>query len=82
MIFDTVKKINQGLRTRDIDFETVDKLRKSVEKMLIILGITVENPVVTEEDRKLFAAWNDAKAARDFAAADEARRQLMDRGLL
>ena len=82
VIFDTVKKINQGLRTRDIDFETVDKLRKSVEKMLIILGITVENPVVTEEDRKLFAAWNEAKAARDFAAADEARRQLMDRGLL
>jgi cysteinyl-tRNA synthetase len=82
VIFDTVKKINQGLRTRDIDFETVDKLCNAVEKMLIILGITVENPAVTDEDRALFARWNEAKQAKDFAAADAARKELTEKGLL
>lgn len=82
VIFDTVKKINQGMRVREIDWKNIYALRNSVEKMLNILGITVEKPAVTEEDRKLFTAWNEAKAAKDFARADECRKALMDKGLL
>ena len=82
VIFETMKKINQGLRVREIDFDSVYKERNAVEKMLNILGIEVEKPVVTDDDRKLFATWNEAKKAKDFAKADEARKELMDRGLL
>ncbi len=82
VIFDTVKKLNQGMRTRQIDWDAVGKYRNSVEKMLSILGITVEKPVVTEEDKALFAKWNEAKAAKDFDAADGYRKQLSEKGLL
>ena len=82
VIFDTVKKINQLLRTKDVSWEEVGRYRNSVAKMLDVLGIVVEKPVVTEDDKALFAAWNKAKAEKNWDAADAARKQLMEKGLL
>ena len=82
VIFDTVKKLNGALRQREIDYVTVDRYRNAVEKMLNVLGITVEKPQITEEDREMYAKWNEAKKAKDFAAADEYRAKLTERGIL
>lgn len=82
VIFDTVKKLNQATHSREVDWETVGRLVNSVEKMLGVLGIIVERPVVTEEDREVFAKWNEAKAAKDFDQADVYRRALTEKGLL
>ena len=82
VVFDTVKKLNQALRQREINFEAAGSYRNAVEKMLKILGITVEKPVITEEDKELFAKWNEAKKAKDFATADIYRAQLSEKGLL
>ena len=82
VIFDTVKKINQALRQRQIDFANVEKYRNAVEKMLDIIGIVVEKPVVTDEDKETFAKWNAAKVAKDFEAADAYRKVLSEKGLL
>ena len=82
VIFETVKKLNQTLRQREINFEAAGTYRKAVEKMLYILGIVVEKPVITDEDRELFAKWNEAKKAKDFASADVYRAQLSEKGLL
>lgn len=82
VIFDTVKKLNQTLRQREIDFAAAGSFRNAVEKMLSILGIVVEKPVITEEDKELFAKWNEAKKAKDFATADIYRGQLSAKGLL
>jgi len=51
-------------------------------KMLDVLGITVETIAVTEEDREIYQKWNEAKKAKDFAAADEYRAKLSEKGLL
>ena len=82
VIFETVKKLNQTLRQREINFEAAGTYRNAVEKMLNILGIVVEKPVITDEDRELFAKWNEAKKAKDFASADVYRAQLSEKGLL
>ncbi len=82
VIFETVKKLNQTLRQREINFEAAGTYRNAVEKMLNILGIVVEKPVITDEDRELFAKWNEAKKAKDFASADIYRAQLSEKGLL
>ncbi len=82
VIFDTVKKLNQSLRQREIDFTVTGSYRNAVEKMLGILGITVEKPVLTDEDKELFARWNAAKKEKDFASADVYRAQLSEKGLL
>lgn len=82
VIFETVKKLNQTLRQREINFEAAGTYRNAVEKMLNILGIVVEKPVITDEDRELFAKWNEAKKTKDFASADVYRAQLSEKGLL
>ncbi len=82
VIYDTVKKLNQSLRQREISWETVSPYRNAVEKMLEVLGITVEKITVDEEGRELFAKWNEAKAQKDFASADVYRAKLMEKGLL
>ena len=82
VIFETVKKLNTSLRQREIDWNTAGAYCGAVVKMLGVLGITVPVITVTDEDRELFAKWNEAKAAKDFAAADECRAKLMEKGLI
>ena len=82
VIFETVKKLNTALRQREIDWNTAGAYCGAVVKMLGVLGITVPVITVTDEDRELFAKWNEAKAAKDFAAADECRAKLMEKGLI
>lgn len=82
VIFDTVKKLNAALRQREIDFAAAGRYRNAVAKMLDILGIEVEKVEVSVGNRELFEKWNEAKARKDFDAADGYRRQLIDQGLL
>ena len=82
VIFDTMKKINQGLRTKEPDWGVLGKLRNSVVKMLDILGIIVEKVVLSEEDKTVFQQWNLAKSQKDWDAADKYRNQLSEKGLL
>lgn len=82
VIFETVKKLNQALRQREIDFKEVGKYRNAVEKMLNILGIVVEKPNITEEEKEVFKKWNEAKAEKNFEKADEYRAILTEKGLL
>ena len=82
VIFETIKKLNTALRQKEPDFAAIGKYRNAVEKMLDILGIVVEKPVVTDEDRETYAKWNEAKAAKDFAKADEYRKALQEKNLL
>lgn len=82
VIFETVKKINQGLRTKEPDYQTIVSLRNSVVKMLEVLGIVVDKVDLSEEDKELFNKWNEAKANKDFTSADEYRNALTMKGLL
>ncbi|MCR4952179.1 MAG: cysteine--tRNA ligase [Solobacterium sp.] len=82
VIYDTVKKLNQTLRQREIDFAAAGLYRNAVGKMLKVLGIEVEKIVIDEEGKELFAKWNEAKAQKDFASADVYRAKLMEKGLL
>lgn len=82
VIFETVKKLNQTLRQREIDFAQVALYRNAVEKMLDVLGIIVDKPVIEETEKELFAKWNQAKADKDFDSADKYRNELAEKGLL
>ena len=82
VIFETVKKLNQTLRQREIDFAQVALYSNAVEKMLDVLGIIVDKPVIGETEKELFAKWNQAKADKDFDSADKYRNELAEKGLL
>ena len=82
VIFDTVKLLNQSLRTREIDWEEVAKNYNAIQKMLEILGIFIDKTVLDEEDKKIYQDWNKAKAEKDFETADKYRNILMEKGIL
>lgn len=82
VIFETVKKLNQSLRVREIDYASVNRIRNAVTAMLDVLGINVERTVLSEEDRDLFRGWNEAKKAKDWGKADTYRNALSGKGLL
>ena len=91
VIFETVKKLNQSLRVREIDYASVNRIRNAVTAMLDVLGINDEMPgydynlertVLSEEDRELFRGWNEAKKAKDWGKADTYRNALSGKGLL
>ena len=89
VIFETVKKLNQAMRVREIDFDALNRIRNSIVAMLDILGITVDRIELTEEDRQLFEedrelfrGWNEAKKAKDWGKADTYRNALSQKGLL
>lgn len=82
VIFDTVKLLNQALRVKDIDWQAVAKEYNAIKKMLYILGIYIDKVTLDEETKTIYAKWNEAKAAKDFASADEYRQQLIAKGIL
>ena len=82
VIFETVKKLNQAMRVREIDFSALNRIRNSIVAMLDILGITVDRIELTEEDRQLFDGWNAAKKEKDWDKADTYRNALSQKGLL
>lgn len=82
VIFEAVKKLNQTLRQREIDFAQLTLYSNAVEKMLNVLGIVVDKPVIGETEKELFAKWNQAKADKDFDSADKYRNELAEKGLL
>ena len=82
VIFEEVKKLNTLCRTREVNFEALSEAVGSLRSMLEILGVMIPVLTLSEEDRKLYQAWMDAKAVKDFAKADEVRAQLIERGIL
>ena len=82
VIFDTVKLLNQNLRTKDIDYAEVSRNYNAINKMLSILGIFIDKVVLDEEDKNTYNLWMQAKANKDFETADKYRAILLDKGIL
>ncbi len=82
VIFDTVKLLNQNLRTKDIDYVEVARNYNAINKMLSILGIFIDKVVLDEEDKKTYSLWMEAKSNKDFETADKYRAILLDKGIL
>ncbi len=81
-VFEMTKLINQGLRTKEIDYDSLSANVNALKKMLDVLGIRYPTVSVSDEDRKLYGMWLEAKNAKDFELADSYRDQLTQKGIL
>ncbi len=81
-LFETVKQLNQSLRSRTPDAALVASLYQAVREMLDVLGIDIPAVALTQEDKDDYAAYNQAKAQKDFAKSDEIRTKLAAQGKL
>jgi cysteinyl-tRNA synthetase len=81
-LFDANKQLNSVIRQREIDMELLGRYAYTMQKMLKVLGIVIEEVKLDNKDIELFDKWNEAKKAKDFDQADIYRGKLQERGLL
>ena len=82
VVFETVKKLNQALRVREIDTALLGRLAHTLDEELQVLGIELDIPQMSAEDKETWKAWKAAVKARDFETADKNRAILIEKGLV
>ena len=81
-VYRLIKEGNTLLRTRDIDHDRLLKVYQTLKTMFDILGLEMQCPILTEEDRKLYQDYLDAKTEKNFEKSDLIRQELMNKGIL
>lgn len=81
-VFRILKEGNTVLRTKEINYDHLQALFFTLKDMFSILGLEMTVPVLSSEDKALYAAYMDAKEKKDFAKSDEMRAELMKRNMI
>lgn len=81
-LLEGIKKLNQSLRQREVDYQLVSEYVVTIEKINDILGLVFNRIILDEEDRVVFAHWQQAKAEKNYERADLYRKQLSEKGYL
>lgn len=82
VIFEIVKNINQLVRVKEINFEALGKEVNTLVRCMNVLGIVLPDMTLSDDDKKVYQEWMDAKSVKDFEKADELRAQLSQKGIL
>ena len=81
-IYNVMKLANQELRLREIDYEKLNNLFKTLCDMFWVLGIDIPFVKLTDEDKNLYQNYINSKENKDFAKSDELRQILIERGIM
>lgn len=82
VIFEIVKNINQLVRVKEINFEALGKEVNTLVRCMNVLGIVLPDMTMSDDDKKMYQEWMEAKSIKDFKKADELRTQLSQKGIL
>lgn len=82
VVFDTIKIMNNLLRQKEVDLLKISKYFNSVNKMLYILGIKLNLPKLTNEEKNIYDNWEEAKREKRFDDADKFREILLEKGII
>lgn len=82
IIFDVIKALNQDQRQKNSNETVLLKHYGALRMMLNTLGIELQPITLTQEQKALFAQWNESKAMKDFDKADVFRQALIEQQLL
>lgn len=82
VIFEIVKNINQLVRVKEINYEALGKEVNTLVRCMNVLGIVLPDMTLSDDDKKMYQEWMDAKSVKDFEKADELRAQLSQKGIL
>lgn len=82
VIFEIVKNINQLVRVKEINFEALGKEVNTLVRCMNVLGIVLPDMTLSDDDKKMYQEWMDAKSVKDFEKADKLRAELSQKGIL
>lgn len=81
-LFAIIKKANAALRQKEGDYSLLQKLFSDLSAMFDVLGLKIEFPVLSDDDKKMHAEYLSQKAAKNFAESDRLRQILMGKHIL
>ena len=81
-VYRIIKESNIALRSNPLDLDLLQEKFFTLKKMLDVLGLKFEVHILKQEDKDLLNAYNEARKNKDFAKADEYRKELIDKKLL
>lgn len=74
-----LKELNASLPKGDK--EMILRAYRSLRGGMDVLGLVIHDPVLQEEDKGLFLAYDEARERKDYAESDRLRTLLMAKGL-
>lgn len=81
-VYSVIRLANQALRQKEVDLKQIEQLFATLRDELYILGLNIEYPLLTIEDKELLNQYNNAKANKDFALSDNLRAKLIEKNIL
>lgn len=82
VIFEIVKNINQLVRVKEVNFEALGKEVNTLVRCMNVLGIVLPDMTMSDDDKKMYQEWMEAKSVKDFEKADKLRAELSQKGIL
>jgi cysteinyl-tRNA synthetase len=81
VLYEENKNLNNILRVNPVNIDALKESYARVRAYEEVLGIVLEIPHLSEDDRVLYQAYFDAKGRKDYAKSDELRNQLIAKGI-
>lgn len=76
------KEINTILMSKEKDYANLATLINTYKKLLSITGFNISYKPLTEEDKKIYLLYQEARAKKDYETSDKYRAHLLELGLL
>lgn len=80
LILGLVKDINVCIRSKD--YKTLSLKFNTLKEILDVFGFVFEYHKLSEDDRRVYNLWQEARVNKDFEKADYYRNELIERGIL
>lgn len=81
-ILNQVKALNQLMRVKEKDDESILINYNTLMKMVSVIGFIYRPYQLNLEEKELYKKWVEAKEARQFEVADKLRSQLIAKGII
>ena len=81
LLYTLMKQMNKDIRNKEVSLDVIADDFKTFKDMLYILGLEINLEPLTKEEKDLVNSWNEARANKDFAKADEYRVEITRLGI-
>ena len=82
ILFDTLKELNNGIRSNPINTKKLSNEFMMVQDMLYLLGLNLNYPVLSKDDYKLLEEYDLARKNKDYQTSDKLRTILLNKKII
>ena len=81
-LYNLLKDVNQQIRSRETDYETLNNQFKTLTDMFYVLGLDITYVKFDDNISQLYKDYLSSKENKDFAKSDEIRKVLIEKGVM